>query len=105
MAAQQAQDLIARMRLAEMDAQIEVEMARSNATHSSRAPSNNHGARPSLHAGSRAPTRADATQLQTHNLQVVLSDPLLPITLQTTADMAGPTGANGILPTNVHLDG
>ena len=75
---------IARMCLAELYAQIEVEMARSNATHSSRAPSNNNGARPSLHAGSRATARADATQLHAHNLQVVMSDPLLPITLQNS---------------------
>ncbi len=105
MAELDAQERIARMRQAELDAEIELEMAPSNATHSSRAPPNNHGARPSLHAGSRAPTRADAPQLQTHNLQVVLSDTLLPIPLQTTADMAGPTGTNCILPTNDHLDG
>ena len=78
-----------------MEAQIALEIARSQAS--------SHTSPSALRAGSRA--RADATQLHDiASLQVVQSEPLLPITLQTTADVAGPTGANGILPTNVNMD-
>ena len=80
----------------ELEAQLALEMARSQAS--------SHTSPSALHAGSRA--RAGATQLHDlTNLQVVQSEILLPTTLQTPADMAGPAGANGILPTNVHLDG
>ena len=68
----------------ELEAQLALEMARSQASSHTR-PS-------ALHACSRA--RAGATQLHDlANLQVVQSEPLLPTTLQTPADMAGPAGA------------
>ncbi len=98
---------IARMRREELEAQIAVEIAHSNSNHSSRAPSNNNGARPSVpHAGGRATARADATQLRdTISLQMVQSEPLLATTLPITVDTVRPIGSNGILPTSANMDG